>query len=196
MYNFSTYNKYKTMAYNFSEVITQKNSIVEWLKSEYRSIQTGRATPQVLDLVHIDMYGSRTALAHAASITIEDPRTIRVAPWDKSVIGQMEKAINDSNLGLSVASDAEGLRVHFPSLTTETRSKLVKLLKERLEESRVRVRSLREETNKHIDAEAKDGAYGEDEKRQYRDEMQKIVDGANLELEDLFHKKEKEVMGE
>ena len=184
------------MSYDFSSTTTQKNTIADWLKSEYRSISTGRATPQVLDLVHIDMYGSRTQLAHAAGITIEDPRTIRVAPWDKSIIGVMEKAINDANLGLSVSSDGEGLRVHFPSLTTETRTKLVKLLKDRLEDARVRVRALREETNKAIDAEAKDGAYGEDEQRKYREDMQKIVDIANQELEDLFQKKEKEVMGE
>jgi ribosome recycling factor len=108
----------------------------------------------------------------------------------------MEKAINDADLGLSVSSDAEGLRVHFPSLTTETRTKLVKLLKDRLEDARVRVRALREEVNKTIDAEAKEGAYGEDDQRKYREEMQKIVDSANQELEELFQKKEKEVMGE
>ena len=184
------------MAYDFSSITLQKKAITEWLQSEYRSIQTGRATPQVLDLVHIDMYGTRTQIAHAGSVTIEDPRTIRVSPWDKGVIGQMEKAINDADLGLSVSSDSDGLRVHFPSLTTETRGKLVKLLKDRLEEARVRVRALREETNKDIDAEAKGGAYGEDDQRKYREEMQKIVDAANTELEDLFHKKEKEVMGE
>ena len=183
------------MAYDFSTIVTQKNAIMDWLKSEYRSIQTGRATPSVLDLVHIDMYGARTLLAHAGNITIEDPRTLRVAPWDKSVVGQMEKAINDADLGLSVVSDSDGLRVHFPSLTTETRTKLVKLLKDRLEDARVRVRALREETNKHIDAEAKNGEYGEDEQRKYREEMQKIVDAANQELEDYFQKKETEVMG-
>jgi ribosome recycling factor len=184
------------MAYDFSTVLTQKGTITDWLKSEYKTIQTGRATPQVLDLVHIDMYGSRTPIAHAGSITIEDPRTIRVAPWDKSVIGHMEKAINDADLGLSVSSDAEGLRVHFPSLTTETRGKLVKLLKDRLEDARVRVRALREETNKAIDAKAKEGEYGEDDQRKYREDMQKIVDTANQELEEQFQKKEKEVMGE
>ena len=184
------------MSYDFSSAQTQKAVIAEWLKSEYRSIQTGRATPQVLDLVHIDMYGARTALPHAAGITIEDPRTIRVAPWDKSIIGAMEKAINDANLGLSVSSDGEGLRVHFPSLTTETRQKLVKLLKDRLEDARVRVRALREETNKAIDADEKEGLFGEDDKRGYREQMQKIVDTANQELEDLFERKEKDVMGE
>ncbi len=183
------------MPYDFSQVQTQKGAILEWLKSEYRSISTGRATPQVLDLVHIDLYGARTQIAHAGSVTIEDPRTLRVSPWDKTIVGQMEKAINDADLGLSVASDAEGLRVHFPALTTETRQKLVKLLKERLEEARVRVRSMREDTNKDIDNRAKDGEYGEDEQHRYREEMQRIVDGTNAELEELFMKKEKEVMG-
>ena len=118
------------MAYSFTSVETNKAKILEWLASEYRSIQTGRATPQVLDLVHIDMYGARTAIAHAASVTIEDPRTIRVSPWDKTIIRDIEKAINDADLGLSVSSDDAGLRVNFPMLTTETRQKLVKLWKD------------------------------------------------------------------
>ncbi len=184
------------MAYNFADVKQKKSDILEWLANEYRSIQTGRATPQVLDLVHIDLYGARTPIAHTGSINIEDPRTLRVAPWDKSVIGQMEKAINEADLGLSVSSDDQGLRVHFPALTTETRQKLVKILKERLEDARVRVRALREETNKDIDAQAKEGNYGEDDRVRFRDEMQSIVDAANGELEALFDKKEKEVMGE
>ena len=184
------------MSYNFSQTNTQTVAIIDWLKGEYRSIQTGRATPQVLDLVHIDMYGARTAIAHAASVNIEDPRTLRISPWDKTILGAMEKAINDADLGLSVSSDDQGLRVHFPALTTETREKLVKLLKDRLEDARVRVRSLREETNKDIDTRAKGGEYGEDEQHRYREEMQKIVDSTNRELEELFEKKEKEVMGE
>jgi ribosome recycling factor len=129
-------------------------------------------------------------------VTIEDPKTLRVTPWDKGVIGAMERAINEADLGLSVVSDSDGLRVHFPMLTTESRAKLVKILKERMEDARVRVRSLREDTNKDIDAREKDGEYGEDDKRRYREEMQKIVDQANQELEDIFSKKEKEVLGE
>lgn len=184
------------MAYNFSKAQAQKDTILEWLRGEYRSIQTGRATPQVLDHVYIDLYGAKTPLAHASSINIEDPRTIRVAPWDKSLISVMEKAINDADLGLSVSSDGDGLRVHFPALTTETRQKLTKLLKDRLEDARVKVRVLREETNKDIDAKKKDGEYGEDEQHRYRDDMQKIVDETNAKLEELFEGKEKEVMGE
>ena len=182
--------------YNFNQVKEDKEKIMEWLKSEYRSIQTGRASPQVLDLVHIDMYGSRTQLAHAAAVSIEDPKTLRVAPWDKSIIRDIERAVNEADLGLSVSSDDQGIRVHFPALTTETRQKMVKVLKDKLEDGRIRVRALREETNKDIDARAKDGEYGEDEKMRYREEMQKIVDDANAELEGLFAGKEKEVMGQ
>lgn len=182
--------------YNFNQVKEDKEKILEWLKSEYRSISTGRASPQVLDLVAINMYGTRTQLAHCSAISIEDPRTLRVAPWDKNIIRDIEKAINEADLGLSVSSDDQGLRVHFPALTTETRQKLVKILKEKLEDARVRVRSLREETNKDIDTREKDGEYGEDEKKRYRDEMQKITDEANAELEELFGGKEKEVLGE
>lgn len=184
------------MSYNFNETKQGVERIIEWLAGEYRSIQTGRATPQVLDLVHIDMYGARTLIAHAGSVTIEDPKTLRVSPWDKTILGAMEKAINDADLGLSVSSDADGLRVHFPALTTETRQKMVKLLKERLEDARVRVRALREETNKDIDARAKTGEYGEDERIHFREEMQALVDGANQSLEAAFEKKEKEVLGE
>lgn len=184
------------MSYNFTKTQEDKAKILEWLASEYRSIQTGRATPQVLDLVHIDMYGTRTQVAHTASVTIEDPRTIRVSPWDKAIIRDIEKAINDADLGLSVSSDDAGLRVHFPALTTETRQKLVKLLKDRLEDARVKIRSLREDTNKDIDAREKAGEYNEDDRMRFREEMQKIVDLANAEFEALFERKEKEVMGE
>lgn len=182
--------------YNFNQVKENKEKIKEWLMSEYRSLQTGRATPSVLDLVHIDMYGSRTKISHASAINIEDPKTIRVAPWDKSVIGDMERAINDANLGLSVSSDGEGLRVHFPSLTTETRQKMVKVLKEKLEDARVKLRGVREDTNRDIDAKGKAGEYGEDDRIRFREELQKIVDDANAEFEKLFEEKEKEILGE
>ena len=183
------------MAYTSTAFNEGKAKILEWLAGEYRSIQTGRATPQVLDLVHIDLYGSRTLIAHAASVSIEDPKTIRVSPWDKTIIHDIEKAINEADLGLSVSSDTDGLRVHFPALTTETREKLVKLLKDRLEDARVKVRALREDANKDIDARAKENEFGEDERMRYREEVQKQVDLANAEVEVLFERKEKEVMG-
>ena len=184
------------MAYSFKEAEENKTKIIEWLHNEYRAIQTGRATPNVLDGIAVEQYGARTPLAHVASISIEDPKTLRVAPWDKAVIRDIEKAINEADIGLSVSSDDQGLRVSFPMLTTETRQKLVKVLKDRLEEARVRVRAMREDANKDIDAREKNGDYGEDERMGNREALQKIVDGANAELEGIFGNKEKDVMGE
>lgn len=167
---------------------------VNYLKTEYKAISTGRASPSVLDHVFIEQYGSRTQVAHVAGVSLEDARTLRVAPWDKSVIRDVEKAINEANLGLSVSSDDAGLRVHFPMLTGETRQKLVKSLKDRLEEARVKVRASREEANKEIESLAKAGAFGEDDKRKYKEDVQKCVDEANISLESIFEQKEKEVL--
>lgn len=184
------------MAYDLTQLKNNLAQVEEYLGGELRSIQTGRASPQVLDFVAIEQYGTRTPLAHVGSISIEDPRTLRVTPWDKAVIRDIEKAINDADLGLSVSSDEAGLRVHFPMLTTETRQKMTKILKERLEDARVKVRSHREDANKNIDAASKEGEFGEDDRKQYRDEVQKLVDNCNDTLAELYSKKEQEVLGE
>lgn len=169
---------------------------IEFFKGECKSLQTGRAVPSVLDHVQIEQYGSRMQIAHVATISLEDARTLRVAPWEKSVIKDIERAINEADIGVSVSSDDAGLRVHFPALTGETRQRLVKILKDRLEEARIRVRGGREEANKSIEKFAKEGEFGEDDKRKYKEEVQAAVDKANATLEDLFAQKEKEVLGE
>ncbi len=178
------------MAYSFSDFSTQGKEIIEWLKREYTGISTGRATPAILDLVSVESYGSRTAIPHVASVTIEDPRTLRVAPWDKSQVKIIEKALYDADLGLSVSVDDGGLRIFFPQLTTERRAQLVKVLKDRLEDGRVKVRMLRQETQKDIEAQN----LPEDDAKRANDELQKKVDEYNGLLEDVFTKKEAEVM--
>ena len=178
------------MAYSFSDFSTQGKEVIEWLKREYTGISTGRATPAILDLVSVESYGSRTAIPHVASVTIEDPRTLRVAPWDKSQVKIIEKALYDADLGLSVSVDDGGLRIFFPQLTTERRAQLVKVLKDRLEDGRVKVRMLRQETQKDIEAQN----LPEDDAKRANDELQKKVDEYNGLLEDVFTKKEAEVM--
>ena len=149
----------------------------------------------VLDGVSIESYGSHVPLKNVANISIEDPKTLRITPWDKSQIKDIEKAINSANLGLSVATDDLGIRVIFPQLTTETRQTLVKVLKEKLEESRITVRREREVIWKDVEAKEKEGKITEDEKFRAKDELQKIIDEANRNLETSFEKKQKEVMG-
>lgn len=182
------------MAYNFSQFEAAVASAEEWLSREYQSVSAGRATPSILDLVQVESYGSQTAIAHVASISVEDPRTLRVSPWDKSQIKAIEKGINDAHLGLSVSVDDAGLRIFFPQLTTERRTQLVKVLKEKLEEARVKVRLARQEIVKDIETQKKEGAMPEDDAKRAVDELQKRVDASNANLEKHFEKKESEVM--
>jgi ribosome recycling factor len=180
--------------YDFTQTKQDIADSVDWLSGEYKSISTGRATPSVLDSVSVTVYGSRSSISHVASITVEDARTLRVVPWDKSQVRDIEKAITEEDLGLSVSSDDGGIRVYFPQLTTETRARLVKVLKEKLEEARVRVRSTRESTLKSIDAAEKEGGMSEDDKFRLKEELQKYVTEANNKLEQIFEKKEQDTM--
>ncbi|MEA3399011.1 MAG: ribosome-recycling factor, partial [Patescibacteria group bacterium] len=114
--------------------------IENWLKKEYLQIHTGQANPAILDSVSVDSYGTKMPIKNVASISIEDSKTIRISPWDKNQIKDMEKAILEADLGLSIISDGDGVRVIFPMLTTETRQNFVKLLKDKLEDARINVR--------------------------------------------------------
>lgn len=183
------------MQYNFSSFKTEIKRVEEFLAKEYNQLNVGRASPSVLDGITVESYGSRVPLKNVASISIEDSKTLRIAPWDKSQVKEIEKAIIASNLGLSVATDEAGIRVIFPQLTTETRQTLVKVLKEKLEEGRITVRRERERVWEDVQAKEKEGKLTEDEKFRAKDDLQKVVDEVNKNLEAIFEKKEREVMG-
>ncbi|MEI6660011.1 MAG: ribosome recycling factor [bacterium] len=176
------------MPYNTNNFKAEVKKIEEWLSREFSQVHTGRATPMVLDSISIDVYGARSPIKNVASVNIEDPKTLRVAPWDKNQIKEIESAINAANLGLSVMSDGEGVRVIFPMMTTENRTKLLKVLKEKLEEARISVRKVRQDEISKLDD------LPEDEAKRGKDDIQKCVDEANKNLEAIFAKKEVEVM--
>ncbi|MCX6747564.1 MAG: ribosome recycling factor [Candidatus Nomurabacteria bacterium] len=182
------------MNYNFSQFKQDLKKVEEFLSKEYSQLNIGRASPMILDGVTVEAYGSYGPLKNVASISIEDPKTLLVAPWDKSQIKDIEKAILIADLGLSVASGDTGIRVIFPQLTGETRLKLVKLLKEKLEDSRIVVRKERERIWDEVQALEKESKLTEDEKFQAKKELQIIIDEVNNNLEAIFDKKEKEVM--
>ena len=183
------------MQYNFSNFKLENNKIAEYLIKEYSQLNIGRASPMILDGISVESYGSYVPLKNVASVSIEDPKTLRITPWDKNQIKEIEKAIVSSNLGLSVVADASGIRVIFPQLTTETRQTLVKVLKEKLEESRITVRKERERIWDEIQKLEKEGGMTEDEKFKAKEDLQKIIDKTNKNLENIFEKKEKEVLG-
>ncbi|MBP6912427.1 MAG: ribosome recycling factor [Candidatus Pacebacteria bacterium] len=182
------------MAYNFTQTKEAFKNTSEWLANEFLSLHTGKASPIVLDSISVESYGSMMPIKNIASVSIEDAKTLRVIPWDKSHVKAIEKAVNDADVGLSVVSDSDGLRVIFPMLTTETRQKMVKVLRDMLEEARIRIRKEREKTQDDIRALEKANELTEDDKFRSLDELQKYVDEANNSLEDLFARKEKDVM--
>lgn len=168
--------------------------IEEHLKKDFASIHTGRATPALLDNVTILSYGQIMPIKNLASITIEDIKTLRIIPWDKNQIKDIEKSIQISNLGLSVSSDDSGIRAAVSVLTSENREKLVKVLKQKLENSRVSVRQIREKAMKSIEQAEKDKKISEDQKKILKEKLQKKVDICNENLEKIFKIKEIEII--
>ncbi|PJE74077.1 MAG: ribosome recycling factor [Candidatus Taylorbacteria bacterium CG10_big_fil_rev_8_21_14_0_10_41_48] len=182
------------MTYNFSELKKNTQSTEEWLTKEFGQIRSSRANPAVLDGVRVESYGADSPINQVASVTNEDPRTIRITPWDASLIKVIEKAIVVANLGVSVAVDDKGVRVSFPELTGDRRVEIVKIAKEKFEQSRIQIRKHRDETNTDIDKKEEEGGMGEDEKFRFKAEMQKIVDESNKKLQAMMDKKEKEIL--
>ena len=174
--------------------IKQKlNEVKEWLQKEYAGIRTGKSSPALLDSIRVESYGSLMPVNQVANISTEDARTLRVSPWDSSMISAIERAIQDADLGVSLATDSSGVRVIFPELTIERRAQLQKLAKSKLEDARIRVRAVRDDIMKNIDKSEKDGDISEDQKFTQKDAAQKAVDETNRALESLFDQKEVEL---
>ncbi len=181
------------MPYDFNQFKKRVIGVEEWLGNEFSGIRTGRATAVLLDSVLVDSYGARTALKHVANISVEDAKTLRITPWDNSLVKGIETAIAASNLGVSTVPDSAGVRVIFPDLTSERRAQLVKLVGQKLEDARVSLRKEREEVWNDIQTKEKEGDLTEDEKFKYKEDLQKLVDEANKKLEAMAEKKEAEI---
>jgi ribosome recycling factor len=183
------------MQYNFTPLKNKVKEIEDWLKKEQAQIRTGRASPALLDSIRVESYGSHVPISQIGTISVEDPRTIRISPWDMSQAKAVEKAIIAGNIGVSVALDDKGLRVSFPELTSETRQTIAKAAKEKLEQSKITLRNEREKVWNDIQAKEKTAELTEDDKFRYKNDMQKIIDEANKKLDELHDKKEKEIVG-
>ena len=179
--------------YDFKQFEAKVVAAKEWLAKEYRGLRTGRAAPAILDGVMASAYGSMMPLKQVASVGVEDARTLRVQPFDASLLKDIERAISAANLGVGTASDGTIVRVTFPELTSERREQLVKLAKGKLEEARTTVRVARDEAWKDIQEKVRTSELTEDDKFRLKDELQKRIDKANEEMEKAFGSKEKEM---
>lgn len=183
------------MKYDFSDFKSAIAEAKEWLKKEFSGLRSGQATPAILDSVKVESYGARMPIAQMGSVTLEDTRTLRIVPWDSSLVKSIERAIQEADLGLSVVVDDKGLRAIFPELTLERRDQMVKIMKDKVEQARITLRRARDEAKSDILAKEKSGELPEDEKFRALEEMQTMVDSANKELEEMGKRKETEIRG-
>jgi ribosome recycling factor len=167
---------------------------IEALKADLGKVRTGRAHTGLLDHIHVDYYGTSTALNQIANITLLDARTIGVTPWEKRMAGAIEKAIRDSDLGLNPSTVGETVRVPMPALTEERRRDLIKVVRGEVENARVAVRNIRRDANAHLKELLKGKKISEDDERRAEEEIQKLTDRHIAEADQMLHAKEAELL--
>ena len=178
------------MADNESRMEKTVNS----LKDEYKSIRTGRASASIFDKVRVDYYGTPTPLAQVGTISIPEARMIVVSPFDKSLIGAIEKAIQKAELGLNPSNDGKVIRIAIPPLTAERRKELVKQAKSTAENYRATIRNIRRDGNDELKKQQKAGELTEDQLKTETDKLQKLTDKYIEEINKIYDAKEKEIM--
>lgn len=167
---------------------------IEALKLDLAKVRTGRAHVGVLDHVMVEYYGNPVPINQVANVTLIDARTIGVQPWEKPMVGKVEKAIRDSDLGLNPAAQGEIIRVPMPALTEERRKELIKVVKQEGEGAKVAIRNLRRDANASLKDALKAKTISEDEERRTEDEVQKLTDKAIVEIDKMLAQKEQELM--
>jgi ribosome recycling factor len=163
-------------------------------KEELGKLRTGRAVSSLVEDIMVDYYGSKSPIKQVASISIPEPKTITIAPWDRDSLVNIEKAIRESQLNLNPLNDGQVIRINIPALTEERRKELVKVLNQKAEETRVSIRKVREDIWNQIQELEESGTIGEDDKFQGKEKLQKVVDEYNKKVEEMRDKKEEEIM--
>jgi ribosome recycling factor len=167
---------------------------IETLKADLAKVRTGRAHTGLLDHIHVDYYGSSMPLSQVANVTLADPRTLGVTPWEKKMIPVVEKAIRDSDLGLNPAASGDMIRVPMPALTEERRKELIKVVHKEAEAAKIAVRNVRRDANDQLKKPRKDKQCSEDEERRAHDDLQKLADRFVAEVDRLLAQKEADLM--
>ncbi len=164
------------------------------LKADLGKIRTGRAHTGILDHVQVDYYGSMVPINQVANLTLIDARTIGVQAWEKPMIGKVERAIRDADLGLNPATQGDMIRVPMPALTEERRRELIKVVKHEGENAKIAVRNLRRDANAHLKESLKKKEVSEDDERRAQDDIQKLTDRFVAEIDKVLAEKEKDLM--
>jgi len=181
------------MTYDFSKIKTKAEEVKEHLRREFFSLHGSRANPALIENIIVHSYGTKLPIKHVATISVEDARTLRITPWDTAVLKNIETAISTSNLGCQPIADKQSVRIVLPELSEERRKSIIKILSEKLEEARVVLRQERDEVWKNIQEKEREGKIPEDDKFRFKEELQKIIDKATEEMEEIAGRKKQEV---
>lgn len=182
------------MSHSHKTMEERISKTIDVLKSDLKTVRAGRANPALLDKVMVDYYGSPNPLKNLSNISVPDPRTIMITPFDPKSIGDIEKAINLADLGIAPVNDGKVVRLSIPPLTEERRKELVKTVKKMGEDSKIAIRNLRREANDALKKSEKNGEISEDEFKSVLDKVQKSIDKAVKDIDDVVAEKEKDIM--
>ncbi|MDQ6983051.1 MAG: ribosome recycling factor [Mariprofundus sp.] len=177
-----------------SDMENRMQKSIAALKSELATIRTGRANAALLDHVTVPYYGSEVPVSQVGSISVPEPRMLMIAPWEKAILGDLEKAILKSDLGLNPASDGEVIRIMLPELTEDRRRDLVKQIKAVGEKAKVSIRNIRRDANDAVKKKVKDDGMSEDESKRLQDGIQKVTDRFVSEIDQIIEHKEKDIL--
>ncbi|MDP2623151.1 MAG: ribosome recycling factor [Actinomycetota bacterium] len=174
------------------EAEAKMDQAVDHVRGEFGSVRTGRANPAILHRVHVDYYGSPTPLQQLASVTVPEPQLLVISPYDRGSLGEIERAIQASGLGLNPSNDGVVIRLAFPPLTEERRKELIRVVRHMAEEGRVAIRNVRRRSKDDI--EALEGEVSEDDVRRGESRLQEITDGHTSRIDELLEHKEAELL--
>ena len=175
------------------ELIERMNKTINVFQHELGVIRAGRANPSMLDKISVDYYGTATPIAQVGTISVPEPRTIMIQPWDAAILTAIEKAISQSELGINPNNDGKVIRLNFPPLTEERRRELVKVAHKKAEDAKVAIRAIRRDTIEGYKAQKKNGEITEDDLKDLEEDAQKDTDAKIKEIDALLAKKEKEI---
>jgi ribosome recycling factor len=178
----------------FKDLEAKMNKCVEATRGEFQSIRTGRATPALLDRLHVEAYGNAVPLKQVAGVSAPDARTLVISAWDKGVVPDIRKAIEKSDLGITPNVDGQTIRLVIPPLNEERRKDLVKVVKKKAEDGKVAVRNVRHKAHDDLKNQLKNHDITEDDNKRMQDQLQKLTDKFTKEIDNLVVSKEKDIM--
>jgi ribosome recycling factor len=181
-------------AFDIADIKRRMQSASGILKNELGGLRTGRATPSLVEPIHVDAYGSMMPLSQVATVAVPEPRLISIQVWDKSIVSSVEKAIRDSNLGLNPNTEGQVIRLRIPDLNEERRKELVKVAHKYAEAAKVAIRHVRRDGIDLLKKAQKDGHVSEDETKRHEAEVQKATDASISEVDLMLAHKEKEIL--